>query len=109
MIRPEVQAEIDATAAAVAALRTTVETAFMVRMSQLVSGPEGETAAVRLKAFRKERKLSQRALGAAIDYAQGYITNIETGRSEPSREFARKLAEVYGVSADWLLFGRGAA
>lgn len=108
MVRPEIQAEIDATAASLAALRAALTRAFTPR-TPLVAGPSGATAGLRLKAFRKDHKLSQRALGAAIGYAQGYITNIETGRSEPSREFARKLTEVYGVSADWLLFGRGAA
>lgn len=109
MVRPEVQSEIDATRDAMAALRQAVEGKVKMQRKFLKTGPDGHTPAERLKAFRAERELSQRDLASKIGYAQSYIGNIEAGRTQPSREFARKMAEVFGLSADWLLFGRGAA
>lgn len=61
----------------------------------------------RLKAWRDERQLSQRALGSVLGVSQGYIGNIEAGRSEPSRNFLQALSERFGVSADWILYGVG--
>lgn len=62
---------------------------------------------LRLSAWRKEKGLSQRALGSVLGVSQGYIGDIESGRSEPSRNFLRNLAERFGVSADWILYGTG--
>ena len=61
----------------------------------------------RLKEWRLAQGLSQRALGSVMGVSQGYIGNIEAGRSEPSRNFLRALSERFGVSADWLLYGVG--
>lgn len=61
----------------------------------------------RLAAWRKEQKLSQRALGSVLGVSQGYIGDIEAGRSEPSRNFLQALTERFGVSADWILYGVG--
>lgn len=32
---------------------------------------------------------------------------METDKAKPSREFLLKMSEVYGISAEWLLNGRG--
>jgi phage repressor protein C with HTH and peptisase S24 domain len=61
----------------------------------------------RLKDWRESQSLSQRELGSVLGVSQGYIGNIEAGRSEPSRNFLQSLTERFGVSADWLLFGVG--
>ncbi len=63
----------------------------------------------RLKSWRKQRKLSQRELGSQIGVSQGYIGDIEAGRSEPSRNFLQKLTERFGVSSHWVLTGAGEA
>ncbi|MES2434216.1 MAG: XRE family transcriptional regulator [Pseudomonadota bacterium] len=61
----------------------------------------------RIALWRKESKLSQRALGSVLGVSQGYIGDIEAGRSEPSRNFLQALSERFGVSADWILYGVG--
>lgn len=61
----------------------------------------------RLKSWRVEQGLSQRALGSVMGVSQGYIGNIEAGRSEPSRNFLQLLSERFGVSSDWILYGVG--
>lgn len=63
----------------------------------------------RLASWRKEYGLTQRALGSALAVSQGYISDIEAGRSEPSRNFLQRLSEHFGVSADWVLYGAGEA
>lgn len=61
----------------------------------------------RLKEWRESTKLSQRAVAVALGISQSFIGNIEAGRSEPSRNLLLKLAETFGLSADWLLHGQG--
>jgi transcriptional regulator with XRE-family HTH domain len=66
-----------------------------------------EEYGLRLSAWRKQQRLSQRALCAALEVSQGYISDIEAGRSEPSRNFLIKLQEKFGVRADYILYGDG--
>lgn len=60
----------------------------------------------RIAAWRKQAGLSQRALGAAISVSQGYISDIESGRSGPSREFLAAVSEKLGLNPAWVLDGQ---
>lgn len=62
----------------------------------------------RLAEWRKSSKLSQRALGAALDVSQGFISDIEKGRVAPSRNFLQILFATYRVNPSWILEGQGA-
>ena len=62
---------------------------------------------LRLTEWRKRQKISQRALSDRLEVSRGYISDIEAGRSEPSRNFLKKLTETFNVSADWVLYGVG--
>jgi transcriptional regulator with XRE-family HTH domain len=42
-----------------------------------------------------------------MDVSQGYISDIEAGRSEPSRNFLIRLQEKFGLRADYILYGKG--
>lgn len=66
-----------------------------------------ETYGHRLREWRKSVKLSQRGLAAELGISQGYVGDIESERAEPSRNFLIRLSERFGLSADWLLHGRG--
>ena len=57
----------------------------------------------RLKSLRKERKLTQSALGAILNYGYTAISNYESGRNEPSITDLKKIAEFFDVSMDYLL------
>lgn len=57
----------------------------------------------RLKELRKEQQLSQRSLADKLDISQQSITAWETGRSEPTSGALTKIANFFGVSADYLL------
>lgn len=61
----------------------------------------------RLELLLKGRNLSQREAATLLSVSRGYIGDIVSGRSAPSRAFLQTLAERFQVSADWLLHGRG--
>ncbi|MWP38076.1 helix-turn-helix domain-containing protein [Rhodobacter sphaeroides] len=61
----------------------------------------------RLRAWREAQNLTQRAFSSALGVSRGYVGDIEARRSEPSRNFLQRLSEKFGISADWLLYGRG--
>ena len=51
--------------------------------------------------------MNQRDFAAAIGSSQARIASMESGSAALSRAFLHKIAATYGVSADWLLYGRG--
>lgn len=56
-----------------------------------------------IKELRKERNLSQAALGLKIGVSQKAIDYWERGVNEPKASCIIKLADFFGVSADFLL------
>lgn len=65
-----------------------------------------ESLAVRLKATRKKRGMSQQELAKAAGVAQGTISAIEVGKiTEPMSIF--KIAPVLSVKPSWLMYGEG--
>jgi transcriptional regulator with XRE-family HTH domain len=49
--------------------------------------------------------LSQKLFGDSIGASRSYVNNIEHG-SKPSIEFIANIGLVYGISLDWLMFGK---
>ncbi len=64
-------------------------------------------ASANLKILRKELRLSQKELAGKLNISQPYFGNMETGNREISMGVVATLHELYAVSADWLLFGKG--
>ena len=58
---------------------------------------------MRLKELRKERKMLQRQVAEAINCSQAVYSRYENGEREPSKEILAALADLYGVSVDYLL------
>ncbi|MDH2858868.1 helix-turn-helix domain-containing protein [Bacillus cytotoxicus] len=58
---------------------------------------------IRIKELRKERKWSQRELGEKVDVSESFISKVESGKKQPSREVTTKIAEVLDVTTDYLL------
>lgn len=52
----------------------------------------------RIKAARKEKKLTQKALAEKLNVSTITIQNYENGRRKPNIEMINKIAEVLGVS-----------
>lgn len=61
----------------------------------------------RIAILRKERKLSQKELGAVIGVAQNTICNWENGKRDPDYDSLKKMAFFFNCSTDYLL-GRAA-
>lgn len=65
------------------------------------------TAGARIRTYRKSTGMSQQKLANSLGFSQGYIGDIEAGRSEPSFNFLSVLTEKTNVSSDWILTGIG--
>ena len=57
----------------------------------------------RIKKLRKQAKLSQQTLADQIGVFRNTISNWETGYSQISLENAKKVAEYFEVTIDYLL------
>ncbi|WP_017154167.1 helix-turn-helix domain-containing protein [Bacillus bingmayongensis] len=58
---------------------------------------------IRIKELRKEKKWSQKELGERVDVSESFISKVESGKKQPSREVTTKIAEVLNVTTDYLL------
>jgi transcriptional regulator with XRE-family HTH domain len=56
-----------------------------------------------MKKIRAKKKLSQGALARLLEVDKGYISNIESGKKNPTLATIQRLADALGVSADELL------
>ena len=61
------------------------------------------TLGQRIQALRKEKGLSQEALGEALGVSRQAVSKWESGASDPSTSNLLALAKLYGVSAEDLL------
>ena len=61
------------------------------------------TFAERLKIARKENKLTQAVVAKSLGIAEGSYCAYEKGTREPNVEKIRQLANLYNVSADFLI------
>lgn len=60
-----------------------------------------------IKIIREKLKLDQAEFAKMLDLdSKQTISNWETGRRRPSYEHLEKLAEIGGVTIDWILYGR---
>ncbi len=63
----------------------------------------------RLKSLRTTRKLSQKDFAKALDVSQQTVASWESGRTEPSNNALKKMADYFNVSTDYLLGREGSA
>ena len=57
----------------------------------------------RITALRKEKGMSQIALSLKLNVSQKMISAYETGKSEPSVETLKKLANIFNTSVDYII------
>lgn len=62
----------------------------------------------RVKELRLQERLSQADLAERIDMSVTYISHIETGKKQASLETLVRIAEVFGVTVNNLLYGNQA-
>lgn len=58
---------------------------------------------LRIKELRKQRKLTQKQLADRINVDCSAVTKWETGKANPDFEKQQLLADIFGVSVDYLL------
>lgn len=58
-----------------------------------------------LKELRSERGMTQKQLASEINMSQQAVAKWETGKAEPSYEMTMRLADLFGVSVDYLMAG----
>ena len=63
----------------------------------------------RIKEFRKNKGFTQKEFAEKLGYSQVFLSAIEIGKVEPSREFLKKLNEIFGISSDYILYSGTAA
>ena len=56
-----------------------------------------------LSRLRREKKISQRQVAAALGVSQALLSHYENGVREPGLAFITRACAYYGVSADYLL------
>jgi len=61
----------------------------------------------RLAQFRETLGLSQRAFASALGVSHGAVAFIESGQRTPSKALLVAMADRYGLSSDWLMYGAG--
>jgi len=59
----------------------------------------------RLKQARERKRLTQAEVAAKIGISYGTLSGYERNYRDPDTDTLRKLANLYGVSTDWLLYG----
>ena len=62
-----------------------------------------KTMAMRLKALREKRQLSQEALARKAGISRTYLARLETARQDPTLSTLEKLAKALGVKVTRLL------
>lgn len=61
----------------------------------------------KIKAIRKELGLTQQEMADALCVSKQYLSKVENGLTDLSKEKITKLCNCYGISLDWLLSDKG--
>lgn len=72
---------------------------------QKKSTSKTETLGARIKKLRRDREWSREQLGEKIDIHWQTIGKYENDAVIPTATVLKKIAEVFGVTSDYLLFG----
>jgi len=61
----------------------------------------------RIKLIRKNKGLSQKDFAKKLNLTQGFLSNIEKGRHNPTAEVLNRIANTCDINGHWLLTGEG--
>lgn len=57
----------------------------------------------RVRELRKERDMTLKEMGERLGVGEMAVSNYETGRRQPSLETVKRIADIFGVTVDYLL------
>lgn len=60
-----------------------------------------DSIGAKLKALRKQKRMTQQALADALEVKRATISNYEIGRRSPHLSELRRIAEYFGVGLDY--------
>ena len=63
------------------------------------------TIGKRLQAIRETRNLQPKVVHEMTGISLGNLHTLESDKTKPSADALMKLSKLYGVTADWILFG----
>jgi len=69
----------------------------------MVDSPREKIFSERLQTLRKTKKISQAALAKRLNLSQSAVAGWETQGKEPGMDTLTRLAELFGVTVDYLL------
>ncbi len=58
---------------------------------------------IRLRDLRKEKKMTQKQLASRLDVSKASVSGYENNIAKPDIDALKKLAALFGVTADYLL------
>jgi len=61
----------------------------------------------RIRFLRKSMGLTQKEFAKKIGITQGYLTEVESGKKQPSEKVLKLISHTFGVSYEWLKYGKG--
>ena len=61
----------------------------------------------RVKTARKALKVPQKEMADALGVSPSHLSEIESGKANPSTDFHLKLSDSYNVSVEYIYHGRG--
>lgn len=64
------------------------------------------TVGERIRQLREARKVAQADLAHAVGVRTNRISEIELGKGDPRLQTIARIAEFFGVTLDYLVFGR---
>lgn len=77
-----------------------------IKMDNMNKKKQGHTGH-RIKTLRIEKGLTQEELGEKLGLDKGTVSKMERGENAPTAKTLIALREIFNVSTDWILTGKG--
>ena len=61
----------------------------------------------RIREARKTLKLQQQEMANQLGISSGHLSEIESGKASPNTDFHIKMAELYNISVEYIILGKG--
>lgn len=76
-------------------------------MSREIFNTDKKSLRGRIKQIRNAQNLTQQAFAKSLGIAQGFLSELEKGKYEPTQTILMAICYLYQINIDWLLTGEG--